>query len=105
MDLTNTLVQLKSKLQREDIYFLLGFAVWREAAAPCHRYPQNLQTRADRQPGGDTASHAVSSAGENCFVNNCEQYPLSESSNLRAGKENINLLLEWAQLVHVDVGI
>lgn len=63
-DLANTLGQIKSKLQREDIYFLLGFVVWREAVAPCHRCPQNPQIRGDGWPSDGTASHAISSAGE-----------------------------------------
>lgn len=35
VDLANTLGQLKPNLQRADIYFVLGFAVWRQAEAPC----------------------------------------------------------------------
>jgi len=46
-DLANTLGQIKSRLQREDIHFLLGFVVWREAVAPCHRCLQNPQIRGD----------------------------------------------------------
>lgn len=104
-DLANTLGQIKSKLQREDIYFLLGFVVWREAVSPCHRRPQNPQIRGDGWPSDGTASHAISSAGEKCFVNNCEKYLSSESLNLRAGRENISLLLEWVLISHGHVGI